>query len=102
MPDGTYNLLTSTGSVVEDPRITVSIENANPVGCDEWGLCSGSTSIQTYVSYAITRRHGVSLGELDDWYAENGHPDVTARCDFEDEPQHYVWSDSEDDYMQLE
>ena len=100
MPDGTYNLLTSVGSVVEDPPIAVSIEGANPVGCDEWGLLGGSTSIETYVSYAITRRHGVSLGELDGWFAENGHPDVEAR--FEDDEATYVWSDSEDDYVQLE
>lgn len=102
MPDGTYNLLTKPGSVVEDPPITVSIEGANPIGCDEWGLLSGGASIESYVGYALMRRHDISLGEKDDYYAENGHLDVTARCDHEDDPLRYVWSDSEDDYVQLE
>ena len=93
MPEGTYNLLTKTGTIVEDPSMVVEIE-----GFGEWGLGRSGVGVETAVGYVLMREADVTLAEKDAWYAKNGHPEVTVHHD--DGPTiRYEWDDDVDDYV---
>ena len=93
--NGTYNLLTDIGTVIEDPPIVVEID-----GVGKWGLERGGQGIETLVGYALMRQKDVTLSEKPDWYTENGHPGVTAHFDDGDR-ERYEWEEKLDGYVMV-
>ena len=94
MPEGTYNFLTDRGTVIKDPPMIIEIDGID----EEWGMTKSGVGVETAVGYALMRKKGITLGEKDEWYAENGHPDVIVHHDTGPTVT-YEWEDDVDDYV---
>lgn len=91
MPEGTYNAFGSSGTVVENPRHAVRLADG-----DEWlgGELSG-VGCRDAVDYLLHRTRGVTLGELSDYYEQNGRPDLVVEKDTDDgtETMRFEWDE---------
>lgn len=99
-PAGTYNAFQKAGNVVENPRHAVRLADS-----DDWlGGDLRGVSVKEAADYLLHRTKGVTLGELSDYYSENGHPDVVfeGREGDEEVKRTFEWDGDEDQYYPIE
>ena len=96
MPTGKFNSLDRIGTVVEDPKIVVWLDD-NP---DKKFGTYGNHGLQDTADYLLYRVCGITLGDLTDYYNENDRPIVCAEVEGEGEKK-WEWDVEKEQYVEL-